>query len=129
MRWCLKPCPDLLTKMIDRQARAGLLEVPEGPAVAGRCALYRGADLMDRAAMIAERIACRPRAVGAYARVHAATRIAGHGAGLQQTRLDQHAEGDARLGALAGLGRDVFAGQRLDLGDALARDRGVIGIA
>ena len=37
--------------------------------------------------------------------------------------------GTARLLALAGLERDVLGRQRLDLGDALARDGGVVGVA
>ena len=55
--------------------------------------------------------------------------IAQHGAGLQQPRLDQHAERNPRLGTLAGLGRHVLGLQRRDLGDALAGDGGIVGIA
>ena len=79
--------------------------------------------------MVAQRIRGRQRTVGAHAGVQLAARVGQDRAGLQQARLDQHAERDARLGALAGLGRHVLGCQRLDLGDALARDGGIVGIA
>src|SRR4051794_18807588 len=111
--------------MIDRAPGALDLDVPEGPAVAGRRALHRRADLVDRAAMLAQRIRRGQRAVGAHAGAMAPAGIAQHRAGLQQARLDQHAERDARLAALAGLGRDILGSERLDTGDALAGDRGI----
>ena len=75
--------------------------------------------------MLAQRIGRAERAVGAHPGVVAAAGIAQHRAGLQQAGLDQHAERDARLRALARLGRHVVDQQRLDRRDPLAGGRGV----
>ena len=52
----LKPCPYLLAKVVDGASRAGDVDMPESPAVAGRRALHRRPHLVDRAAMVAQSI-------------------------------------------------------------------------
>src|SRR6266404_3856419 len=96
----LEPRPDMLAEMVDWPAGAFDLDMPEGPAVAGGGPLHRRAGLMYRAALLAQRIGGGKRAVGPHAGEMAAAGIAQQRAGLQQPRLDQHAERNARLGAL-----------------------------
>src|SRR5947209_5147654 len=84
----------LLPQIVDRlQLTAALLDVPEGPAVARRSALERGADLVDRPGVSL----AGNRAVGADARRPAAFRVHKVHTGRDQTALDQQTEGDTRL--------------------------------
>src|SRR6185437_4250227 len=71
-----------------RQPLVGL-EVPVGPAVAGRLRLHHGAYLVDRAGKVAHHQA----AVGADAGGVAALVVVEHVAGPKQARLDDLAEG------------------------------------
>ena len=84
--------------MIDRPAGTFDLDMPERPAVAGRSALHRRADLVDRAAMLAQRIGRAERAVGTDPRQKPAAGIAEQRAGLQQaaTRSARRTECAAR---------------------------------
>src|SRR3954454_11050178 len=87
----------LLPQIVDRlQFTSALLDVPEGPAVARRSALERGADLVDRPGM---RLA-RDGPVGAHACGPAALGVGKVHSGRDQPALDQKAKGDARLLAL-----------------------------
>ena len=50
----LEPGPDLLAEVVDRPASALHLEMPEGPAIAGRRVSAPRADLVDRTPMLAQ---------------------------------------------------------------------------
>src|SRR5262245_64134431 len=102
MRWGSGPVArqlgaELLTQEVDRDEPAAAPDMPEGPAIAGLGALDMGADLVDRAGGIA----AGNGAVGADAGGMALQRIAEDLARGDVAALDQHAEGDACLGAFA----------------------------
>ena len=92
--------------MVDGASRAGDVDVPVGPAVAGRRALHRGTHLVDRAAMITQRIRGRERTVGTHACMPLAGRVRQDRAGPQQARLDQHWKD---VGLILELGRNANA--------------------
>src|SRR5258707_10484144 len=83
---------DLLAQPVDQHQLALALDMPEGPAVAGRRALQLGRDGMDRAAMLGRNEA----AIGAHPGAPAPPRVDQHLARLQQAALDEAAERDAR---------------------------------
>jgi hypothetical protein len=83
---------------VQRLQRAVTLEMPEGPAVAGRRVLHQRADLVDRAAQLAR----HHRAVRRHHRGHPALPVVQAGAGRQQPALHQAAERDARRVARGG---------------------------
>src|ERR1051325_7768635 len=78
----------LLAELVDQFEAAAALDMPEGPAVAGRRALQLGGDKVDRAAMLGG----DDTAVGAHPRAPAPARIDQHLAGPQQPALDEVAE-------------------------------------
>ena len=96
---------NLLAQDVDRHALRARAEMPERPAVAGGRALYGGADLVDRAAVVGG----DDGAVGADPGRDMFARVGQHVAGLEQAAFDQRAERDARLGAFlrGGQQRDV----------------------
>src|SRR5690606_5578777 len=89
---------DLLAQRVDRHHAALAAEMPIGPTVAGRRALQRGPDLMDRALhVIADQAA-----VGADLGLVAAVERVKLLARTQHAALDDLTEGHARFGAFAG---------------------------
>src|SRR3546814_6687050 len=78
----------LLAQHVNGDQLALDVEVPEGPAVAGRRALQMGADLVDRAFEIRG----DERAIGAHLGAPALVGAVQHGARLQQAVLDETAE-------------------------------------
>src|SRR5689334_7235715 len=88
----------LLPQGIERLQSAAALDVPEGPAVARRRTLERGADLVDRAGMAAT----RNRAVGAHRGSPATLGVGEVRPWRDHSAFHQEAEGDARLLPLVG---------------------------
>uniref|UniRef100_A0A0N4ZGX3 LigA n=1 Tax=Parastrongyloides trichosuri TaxID=131310 RepID=A0A0N4ZGX3_PARTI len=118
----LHPGPDLGAQRVDGgQALVGL-EVPVGPAVAGRGRLDQGADLVDRAGEVARHQA----AVGAHAGLAFALGAVELVAGRQQAGLDQGAERHARLGLLGAGDFQVARGDGDDLADPVLGQRDVL---
>src|SRR5690606_9785476 len=100
----------LLAQHVDGDGPSLALDVPVGPAVAGRRALQVGADLVDRPADVAG----GDRAVGAHAHGVAPALVEQGLARRDQPALDQPAEGDARRVAARGRRVDVALVERLD---------------
>src|SRR5690606_7844744 len=81
-----------LSQRVDRLHRAIALEVPEGPAVAARCALQRLADAVDRTRFAA----ADDRSIGAHGGDPAALLVEQLRTRCNQPGLDELAESDAR---------------------------------
>src|SRR3546814_15263615 len=86
----------LLAQHVNGDQLALDVEVPEGPAVAGRSALQMGAELVDRAFEVRG----DERAIGAHLGAPALVRAVQHGARHQTAVLAQPAERKERLAAL-----------------------------
>src|SRR5690606_14355072 len=116
----------LLPQHIDGNFLAFHVEVPEGPAVAGCGSLEGRADLVDGAAVVSVGSACYQGAVSAYPGRIAASRAVEQGAGFQQASFDQPAEGDARCFALRLDFDETGIRKRLNLGDSLFCQAGIV---
>src|SRR5690606_3383601 len=104
-----------LSQRVDRLHGAILFEVPEGPAVAARCALQRLADAVDRTRFAA----ADDRSVGAHGGGPAALLVEQLGSRCDQPGLDELAESDAwRILAALHRGQRGFVERKLLL-DAL----------
>src|SRR5262245_29835806 len=102
-----------------------MLEMPEGPAVAGVEALHVSRDAMNRTGPIGT----DERAISADFGTVTAARSRQHSARLEQSAFDQCAERNARLGFLGPRdGKRVFVG-RDDRFDASSGDAHVFGVA
>ncbi len=87
---------DLGSKQVYRgQPRFGLLEMPEGPPIAGGATLRLGAHRVDRAAHAIP----HHRSVRHHLRPDLRLGVVERVAGAKHAELKHHAEGDARLGA------------------------------
>jgi hypothetical protein len=86
---------DAVAQLVDRHDFAPLLDMPEGPAIAGGGILYPGTDLMDRTPYVAGDDA----AIGMDFGGDALADIEQLVAGAQQAALDHRAKRDARRAA------------------------------
>ena len=103
--------------------------MPKCPAIAGRCALHRRADLVDRAQMVATVIGGHQGAVGADAGGVAPAGIDQGGADGQQAAFHQSAERDPRCGPAGFDINQPRVVDRADLRQALSSLHGVAMVA
>src|SRR5262245_46906180 len=94
--------------------------MPEGPAVAGRKSLQRGADLVDRAFVVAGMVAGDKVAIGADACAVASGVIEQDSAGLQKSLFDHLSERNAGFLTLLDGFQEFFLAS-LDAGDTVFR--------
>src|SRR5262249_10219840 len=90
-------CSRLFAQSVDRLERPLRLIVPEGPTVAGKRPLHLRANLVDRPL----RAGPRDRTVGTHLRLMPCRWVVERRPRREQSKLDQSAEGDALLCALA----------------------------
>src|SRR5689334_5937616 len=86
-------CAELLAKNVDGDQRAALLEVPEGPAVAGIQSLHMCRDAVDRTGGIG----ADQSAISAHSGGISAIRAHQDDAGFQESAFHQRAERNARF--------------------------------